>query len=94
MWPPALAFSSALAWPLGAICCAAWLLTAVVFRFSSLATLVAYALAPVAAWFLTGSWKNAVLTLVIAALVYWKHRTNIARLLKGEEPRIRKKTAA
>ena len=84
----------ALAWPLGAICCAAWLLTAVVFRFSSLAALVAYALAPVAAYLLTGSWKTAALALVIAALVYWKHRANISRLLKGEEPRIGKKAAA
>ena len=83
----------AFAWPLGAICCAAWLLTAVIFRFSSLAALVAYALAPVLAYVLTGSLKNVVLALLIAALVYWKHRANIARLLKGEEPRIGKKTA-
>jgi glycerol-3-phosphate acyltransferase PlsY len=84
----------ALAWPVGAICCAAWLLTAVVFRFSSLAALVAYAIAPFAAYFFTGSWKNALLTLVIAALVYWTHRGNIARLLQGAEPRIGKKSAA
>jgi acyl phosphate:glycerol-3-phosphate acyltransferase len=84
----------ALAWPLGAICCAAWLLTAIILRFSSLAALVAYALAPVAAYFLTGSWKTVFLTLVIAALVYWKHWGNISRLLKGEEPRIGKKAAA
>ena len=84
----------ALAWPLGAICCAVWLVTAVVLRFSSLAALTAYALAPVAAWFLTGSWKNVLLAVVIAALVYWKHRDNISRLLKGEEPRIGKKVAA
>jgi glycerol-3-phosphate acyltransferase PlsY len=84
----------ALAWPIGAVCCAAWLVTALLLRFSSLAALVAYAVAPVAAWFFTGSWKNALLALVIAALVYWKHKANIARLLKGEEPRIGKKAAA
>lgn len=84
----------ALSWPLGAICCGAWLLTAVVLRFSSAAALVAYAAAPVAAWFLTGSWKTALLALVIAALVYWKHRQNITRLLAGTEPRIGKKAAA
>jgi glycerol-3-phosphate acyltransferase PlsY len=84
----------ALAWPLGAICCAIWLATAVILRISSLAALVAYAVAPFAAYFLTGAWKNGVLALVIAALVYWKHRGNISRLLKGEEPRIGKKAAA
>ena len=84
----------ALTWPLAAVCCAAWLLTAILLRFSSLAALVAYALAPIAAWFLTGSWKPVALTLVIAALVYWKHRANISRLLKGQEPRIGKKAEA
>lgn len=84
----------ALFWPLGALCCALWLATALIFRFSSLAALVAYAVAPVAAWFFTHSWQNAALALIIAALVYWKHKANIARLLKGEEPRIGKKAAA
>ncbi len=84
----------ALSWPIGLLCCAAWLGTAVIFRFSSLAALVAYALAPLAAYFFTGSWKNAALALVIAALVYWKHRGNISRLLKGDEPRIGKKARA
>jgi glycerol-3-phosphate acyltransferase PlsY len=84
----------ALAWPIGAVCCAAWLLTALVFRFSSLAALAAYAAAPFAAYFFTGAWKTAALTVLIAALVYWKHRGNISRLLKGQEPRIGKKAAA
>jgi glycerol-3-phosphate acyltransferase PlsY len=84
----------ALAWPIGAACCLAWLLTALIFRFSSLAALVAYAVAPFAALFVTGLLKAVVLTLIIAALVFWKHRANISRLLKGEEPRIGKKAAA
>jgi len=84
----------ALSWPTGALCCAVWLGTAVIFRFSSLAALAAYALAPFAAYFFTGNWRNAVLALIIAALVYWKHWSNISRLLKGAEPRIGKKTAA
>jgi glycerol-3-phosphate acyltransferase PlsY len=83
----------AISWPVGALCCAAWLLTALILRFSSLAALVAYLCAPFAMWFLTPNWRNAVLALVIAALVYWKHGANIARLMKGEEPRIGKKTA-
>ncbi len=84
----------ALSWPVGALACAVWLATAVLLRFSSLAALAAYAAAPIAAWFFTGSWKNVALALVISALVYWTHRANIARLLKGDEPRIGKKAAA
>ncbi|HYP62930.1 MAG TPA: glycerol-3-phosphate 1-O-acyltransferase PlsY [Acidocella sp.] len=83
----------ALAWPIGAIACAAWLLTALLLRFSSLSALVAYASAPVSAWFVTHDWKMAVLTALIAALVYWKHSPNIKRLLDGTEPRIGKKAA-
>ena len=84
----------ALSWPIGALCCAVWLATAVIFRFSSLAALMAYAVAPVAAWYFTHSWQKAFLLLVIAALVYWKHGANISRLLQGEEPRIGKKAAS
>jgi glycerol-3-phosphate acyltransferase PlsY len=84
----------ALSWPVGAICCAVWLGTAYLFRLSSLAALAAYAAAPVAAWYFTDSWKTVILALVIAALVYWKHKANITRLLTGEEPKIGKKTAA
>jgi len=82
-----------LCWPLGLICCAAWLLTALTLRFSSLAALVAYAVAPIAAWYLASP-KAALLALIIAALVYWKHSANISRLLAGTEPRIGKKASA
>nr|WP_297370484.1 glycerol-3-phosphate 1-O-acyltransferase PlsY [Acidocella sp.] len=84
----------ALSWPLGALCCLIWLLTAVSFRYSSLSALVAYAVAPVLAWLLTGAWPTALLALIIALLVYAKHKANIGRLLSGTEPRIGKKKAA
>ncbi len=84
----------ALAWPVGAISCAAWLLTALLLRISSAAALVAYACAPLSAWYITHSWKITVLAALIAALVYWKHGANIRRLLAGTEPRIGKKASA
>lgn len=84
----------AICWPAGILACAAWLLTALIFRFSSLAALMAYLAVPIAMWFFTLNWKNVLLALVISALVYWKHRANIARLMSGAEPRIGKKTAA
>ena len=42
-----------LSWPVGAIACAAWLLFAAIFRYSSLATLLSIVAGAVAAWFLT-----------------------------------------
>lgn len=78
---------------LGILMLVIWLMAAVVFRFSSLAALVSFALAPVMCVLLFSDLNLAVLTAVIAALVFWKHRANIARLRQGAEPRISFKKA-
>ncbi len=67
---------------------ATWLATAAVFRYSSLAALVATALAPVyVAWRLPGAAPLA-LALVMGALLFLRHKDNIRRLLAGQESRI------
>ncbi len=77
----------ALAWPVGLLCCAAWLATAALARISSLAALVAALSAPV--WMLLlGYGSMIVLGVLVAALILWRHRSNIARLRAGTEPRI------
>jgi glycerol-3-phosphate acyltransferase PlsY len=76
--------------PVGLIACAAWASMARLSRYSSLAALAAFAAAPLAA-LVFGRWHLAVLALVLAALVFWKHRGNIARLRAGTEPRIGQK---
>lgn len=77
-------------WPAGIACCLTWLVVAFVFRISSLSALVALALAPVYAW-LFGSPALAAMAAGLAVLGFIRHKQNIARLLKGEEPRIGKK---
>jgi glycerol-3-phosphate acyltransferase PlsY len=76
-----------LSWPVGAIACAAWLLFAAVFRYSSLAALLSVVIAAITAWFLASSYAATLLTLLVP-LVWVRHHENIARLLKGTEPRI------
>lgn len=87
----------AIAWPVGLIACAVWLLVAALFRYSSLAALIAVAAAPIAAWFLANH-QIAALALFLAVVIWQRHHENIRRLLKGEESRIRlggsKKNAA
>jgi len=78
----------AVAWPVGIIACAVWLLVALLFRYSSLSALVAVAAAPIAAWFLANR-QTAGLALFLAILVWLRHHENIRRLLRGEEARIR-----
>lgn len=76
---------------LGAIMIGIWLFMAFTFRLSSLAALTAFAAAPVIAYLFIGDANLALLAGILAALVFWRHKANIQRLLKGIEPRIGKK---
>ncbi len=69
-----------------------WLATALVFRFSSLAALVAAASAPAWAWWTTQDPVYIALAIGLAAVLIWRHRANIRRLINGEESRIGKKS--
>ncbi len=73
--------------PVGLVTCVTWLAAAFAFRISSLGALTAAGLAPVWAA-LVGGRDEVLLALVLALLVYWRHRANIERLLAGTEPRI------
>ncbi len=65
-----------------------WLVIAVVTRYSSLAALIASALAPVYAWWLGMPMAIIWAILLIAAMLFWRHRENISRLLSGNESKI------
>ena len=74
-------------WPAALIFCVAWLLVAVLTRYSSLSALAASLLTPsVLAW--QGDYAEALLAAIMSALLIWKHAGNISRLAKGEEPKI------
>lgn len=77
----------ALYWPVGLLFCATWLAVAVIFRYSSLAALIA-ALATPVYLVLFGRYDLLPLSLVLVALIYIAHRENISRLLAGNESRI------
>ena len=76
-------------WILALVTALIWLATAFTFRISSLSALIATAAAPVAAWFITYDMQIVTFSAIIAVLIWWKHSSNIARLLKDEEPRIK-----
>lgn len=78
----------AAAWPVGLAAAATWLIVAFLFRMSSLAALVAVAVAPLVALLIGRPGAIALLALFMALLVYVRHAENIRRLLKGQEPRI------
>ena len=88
---------TAACWPMGLIAAGLWLLTAFTFRISSLSALVAAALVvPVALLmpYVDPPYPFLGMALFMAVLIYIRHRDNIRRLLKGEEPKIGKKKEA
>ena len=84
----------ALKLPLGGIACGIWFLAAIAFRISSLSALIAVGLTPLIAHYLYNDPNLSGLCAAITALVYIKHRDNIKRIFKGEEPKIGKKKEA
>ena len=84
---------------LGLATAATWLIIAVFFRYSSLASLVAAAFAPVyyllvdgVVWYAEGTIAGAIV--VMAMLLAWRHKENIQRLIEGKESRLGSKKAA
>ncbi len=73
--------------PTGVVACIVWLITATVFRYSSLAALVALAAAPVYA-FWVGAYPVMIAAGALALLSIFRHRANIERLMRGEESKI------
>ena len=77
----------ALYWPLALGFCAVWLVMALVFRMSSLSAIVATILTPLGG-LVFGSPAMVVTLALMSALILYRHRENIQRLLKGEESKI------
>jgi len=70
-----------------------WLLTALCFRYSSLAALVAAGSIPVATAAREGRGPLLVFTVALAALIVVRHHENIRRLWRGEEQKIGQRVA-
>ena len=79
--------SFGLAWELGVVYAVLWLGMLAITRISSLAGMTAVVLTAIAAALF--GWPTWVKVLsLVAALVLWLHRENIARLARGTEPKV------
>jgi len=65
-----------------------WLVMAVITRYSSLSALVATALAPLYTWYFLKAPAYIIAVVVIAVMLYWRHRSNIRNLMTGKENKI------
>jgi len=67
---------------------AIWLCVAYGFRFASLASLAAAVVFPVGMFYVFGNTPTAWIAVLISALLFWRHRDNIRKLVAGRESTI------
>ena len=75
-------------WQLGAAYVLTWILTAFIFRYSSLAALIAAILTPLYAYFSGQESQYIVILIIIMIILLWKHKPNIINLIKKKEDKI------
>jgi acyl phosphate:glycerol-3-phosphate acyltransferase len=75
----------ALHWPLGLALTLVWAVMALGFKISSLAALTTAALLPIGMFYASGAGSVAYISVVIALLLFWRHRVNIRQLFAGRE---------
>ena len=78
-------------WPIALMACAIWLASAFLTRISSLSGLAAAGLVPLIAFWM-GNTPIAMMSAVMAVIIYIRHKENIGRILKGTESKIGKKS--
>ncbi|MGC1302485.1 MAG: glycerol-3-phosphate 1-O-acyltransferase PlsY [Caulobacteraceae bacterium] len=87
----ALGVMLAAAWPVGLTALAVWLIVFALSRISSLSALTAAVLSPLFAVLWHAPQPVMWLILACAVLVVLRHRENIARLMRGREPKFGQK---
>jgi glycerol-3-phosphate acyltransferase PlsY len=79
---------------LGLATLATWLIIAVFFRYSSLASLVACAFSALYTFYLFGLSPYLPAVILMCALLFWRHKENIVKLMNGTELKIGEKKPA
>jgi glycerol-3-phosphate acyltransferase PlsY len=76
---------------LGLATVATWIVIAFFFRYSSLAAIVSAVFAPLYYFFLFGAREVLPALILMSALLVWRHKANILKLVAGKERRIGEK---
>jgi glycerol-3-phosphate acyltransferase PlsY len=79
---------------IGLLALATWIVVAAIWRFSSLAALIAAAFAPFYTLFFLGFDARTLAVFLMSLLLIWRHKSNIMSLAAGREPRIGKRSAS
>ena len=73
---------------LGLATLSTWIIIAFFFRYSSLAAIVASIFAPLYCFFLFGITAELPAVILMCALLIWRHRENIGKLMAGTESKL------
>jgi glycerol-3-phosphate acyltransferase PlsY len=84
----ALGVQFGLSWMIGGAVAAIWLFVAKVLKISSLAALVSMTLAPVVVWLVWPEPSLVGMQIIMTGILVWRHRSNIRKLLSGDEGKI------
>ncbi|WP_353571839.1 glycerol-3-phosphate 1-O-acyltransferase PlsY [Candidatus Albibeggiatoa sp. nov. BB20] len=85
----ALGVLLALHWMVGVGALLTWLAMAFSFRYSSLAALITAAMTPIYMYWFSGIEHYIVANVIITALIFWRHQSNIQKLVNGTEGKIK-----
>jgi len=67
-----------------------WLMTVILTKYSSLGALISFGLLPLS-MFVFDSPEKLIVAFFMSVLIFWKHRTNITRLINGSESKVGRK---
>lgn len=73
------------AWLLGIVVAGTWFLVYKISKISSLSALVAATVTPLYVWLIVGDVNLVVTFVILSVILLWRHRSNIRRLLAGQE---------
>lgn len=75
---------------IGGITIGVWLIVFILFRISSLSALTAFSLMPLSGYYFYRIGTFFYLTIFLPVLIFYTHRENIVRLIRGEEKGFKK----
>jgi len=78
-------------WLAGFATLVTWLVVALLFKISALSALVASFSSPFVIWYFTDSLELIAVTIIMATLLTWRHRSNIQNMIQGTENKIGEK---
>ncbi|MDX1410616.1 MAG: glycerol-3-phosphate 1-O-acyltransferase PlsY [Nitrospirales bacterium] len=74
--------------PLGLTMIGIWLVTVVIFKYSSGGALVSFGVLPIIVFFTSNSSSLFIFSVVVTICIFWRHQSNIMNIWQGTESKV------